>query len=81
MVYWYVRYNGHGLTIRVNFMIKCVCVDFGSNDFVTKTQPFPMDGYYRTDVISGVGYLRSDSVVPLVLRRVCCVMAGARVVK
>jgi hypothetical protein len=57
----------------------CVCVcgggGFGSNDFLTKMQPFLMDGHYRTDIISGVGYPRSDSVVPLVLRIVCCAMA------
>ena len=34
-------------------------------------QPFPMDGHYRTDVISSVGHPRSDSVVFLVLRMVC----------
>jgi hypothetical protein len=38
-----------------------------------------MDGHYRTDVISGVGYPRSDSVVSLVLRTVYCAMAGAPV--
>ena len=69
--------NGHGLTIRVNFMVKCVCVDFGSNGFVTKMQPFPMDGNYMTDVISGVGHLRLDPVVLLVLHTVCCALAGA----
>ena len=38
MVHRYVRYNGHELTIRVNFMVN-VCVwggGFGSNGFVTK---------------------------------------------
>jgi hypothetical protein len=50
---------------------------FGSNGFVTKMQPFPMDGHYRTDVISGVGHLRSDSIVPLVLCTACCAMAEA----
>jgi hypothetical protein len=42
MVYWYVRDNGHGLAIQVNFMLKFVCVcegegegGFGSNGFVT----------------------------------------------
>ena len=45
----------------------CVCVGFGSNGFMTKAQPFPMDGHYRTDVISGVGNPRLDLVVPLVL--------------
>ena len=58
-------------------MVKCVCVGFGSNDFVTKTQSFLIDGYYRTNVISGVGHLRSNSVVPLVLRTTYCAMAGA----
>jgi hypothetical protein len=36
-----------------------------------------MDGHYKTDVISGVGHLRSDSVMPLVLRTVCYAMAEA----
>jgi hypothetical protein len=52
----------YGLTLWSN-----VCVDFGSNGFMTKTQSFPMDGHYRTDIISSVGHLRSDSVMPLVL--------------
>jgi hypothetical protein len=76
MVHQYVQYNGHGLTIQVNFMVKCVCVGFGSNGFVTKTQSFPMDGHYRMNVISGVGHPRSDLVVPLVLRTIYCVMVG-----
>jgi hypothetical protein len=57
--------GGHGLTIRVNFMVKCV-YGFGSNGFVSKGQSFPMDGHYRTDIISSVGHLRSDLVLPLV---------------
>ena len=73
----YIRYNGYGLTIHVSFLVKCMCVGFGSNGFVIKTQPFPMDGHYRMDVISGVGHPRSNSVVPLVLHMVCCAMAGA----
>jgi hypothetical protein len=68
MVHRYVRYNGHGLTIRVNFMVNvCVCVSFGFNGFVTKAQPFPMVGHNRIDIISGVGHPRLDSLVPLVL--------------
>jgi hypothetical protein len=69
-----MRYNDHGLTIRVNFMVNvcvCVCVRFGFNGFVTKVQPFSMVGYYRMDIISDVGHLRPDSVMPLVL----CVVA------
>ena len=38
---------------------------------------FPIDGHYRTNFISGVGHPKSDLVVPLVLRMVCCAMAGA----
>jgi hypothetical protein len=45
---------------------------FGSNGFVTKMQPFPMYGHYRTDIISCVGHLRSELVVPLVLCTVVC---------
>jgi hypothetical protein len=40
-------------------------------------QSFPMDGYYRTDIISGVGHLGSNLVVPLMLCTVRCVMARA----
>jgi hypothetical protein len=56
----------------------CVCVGggggggFGSNGFVTKMQPFPMDGQCRTDIVRGVGHPRSDSVVLLVLCVVAC---------
>jgi hypothetical protein len=52
-------------------------VGFGSNGFVTKMQPLLMDGHYRTNVISGVGHPRSDSVIPLVLHTVYYAMAGA----
>ena len=54
-------------------MVKCVCDGgFESNYFVTKVQPFPMDGHYRTDIISGVGHLWSDLVVLLVLCMLAC---------
>jgi hypothetical protein len=45
----------------------CMRGHFGSNGFVTKAQPFLMNGHYRTDIISSVGHSRSDSIVPLVL--------------
>jgi hypothetical protein len=84
MVHRYVWYNDDGLTIQASFMVNvCVCVGggggggFGFNGFVTKMQPFPIDGHYRTDVISSVGHPRSDSVVSLVLYMVCCAMVGA----
>jgi hypothetical protein len=34
-------------------------------------QPFPIDGHYKTDVISGVRHSRLNSIVPLVLHTVC----------
>jgi hypothetical protein len=43
-----------------------------SNGFVTNVQPFLVDGHYRTDIISGVGQPRSNSVVLLVLCMVAC---------
>jgi hypothetical protein len=51
----------YGLTLWSN-----VCMGFRSNGFVTKGQPFPMDGHYRMDIISSVGHLRSDLVLSLV---------------
>jgi hypothetical protein len=36
-------------------------------------QPFPMDGHYRTDVISGMGHPGLNSVMSLVLRKACFV--------
>jgi hypothetical protein len=67
MVHRYVGDNGHGLTIHVNFMVKCMCVNgLGSNDcFVTRAAL--MSGYYKTYIISGVGHLRLDLVISLVL--------------
>ena len=68
-----------GLLYGLALLSMCVCGGFGSNDSLPMMQPFPMDGPYRTDVIMGVGHLKSDSVVPLVL---CTVyfraMAGHR---
>jgi hypothetical protein len=69
--------NGHGLTIHVSFMVKCVCYtglwihwfrDLGAtipNGSVT----------IRHTSLVGVGHSRSDSIVPLMLRMVCCAMA------
>jgi hypothetical protein len=50
----------------------CVIWGFGSIGFVIKVQPFPMNDHYRKDIISGVDYLRSDSVMQLVLCTVAC---------
>jgi hypothetical protein len=64
-----------GLLYGLVLWSVCVCGGFGPNGFVTKMQLFPMDGHYRTDVINGVDCPRSDSVMLLVLRTVCCAMA------
>jgi hypothetical protein len=78
MIHWYVRYNGHGLTIQFSFMVNVhVCGGFGSNGFVIIMQPFPIDGHYRTSVISCVGHPRSDAVMLLVLCMVRCAVTGA----
>jgi hypothetical protein len=72
MVHRYVRDNGHGLTIHVNFMVKCVCYFMvkceycGSNGYFV-TGAALMGGHYRIYIISGVGHPMSDSVMPLVL--------------
>jgi hypothetical protein len=56
-------------------MVKCVRGGGGGfeyNGFVTKVQPFPMDGHYSTNIISGVAHPRSDSALVLVLSMVVC---------
>jgi hypothetical protein len=55
MVHQYVWDNGHGHTIHINFMTKCVYyMGLGSNGcFVTDA--ILMDDHYKTDIISGVG--------------------------
>jgi hypothetical protein len=67
-----------GLLYGLTLWLMCVCGGgggFGSNGFVTKMQPFP--DHYRTNLISGIGHWRLDSVMPLVLSTVYCAMAGA----
>ena len=77
---WYTGMCGimaMGLLYELTLWSVCVGEGFGSNGFVTKMQPFPMDGHHRMDIISSVGHPRSDSIVLLVLRTVCCAMARA----
>jgi hypothetical protein len=58
MVHWYVRDNGHGLTIYVNSMVKCVCyMGLRSNDCFVANAAL-MSGHYRISIISSVGHLR-----------------------
>ena len=67
-----------GLLYRLALWSVCVWEGFRSNDSWPMMQSFPMDGHYRTNVISGVGHSRSDLVMTLVLRTICfCAMAGA----
>jgi hypothetical protein len=70
---------GHGLTIHVSFMVKCVCYtgllihwfrDLGAtipNSLVT----------IRWMSLVGMGHSRSDSIMSLMLCMVCYVMAEA----
>jgi hypothetical protein len=76
---WYIGTcgsNDYGLTIHVNFMVKCMCYmglwihwfhDYGatlSNGSVT----------IGWTLLVGVGHSRSDSIMLLMLRTVCCAM-------
>ena len=61
-------------------MVKYVCyMGLGSNGcFVTGASL--MSGHYKTDIISGMGHPRSDSVVLLVLCKVTYIIRGTGVV-
>jgi hypothetical protein len=73
--------NGHGLTIHVSFMVKHVCYTglwihwFCDHGTIIPNTSVTIG---RTSLVS-VGHSRLDSIVPLMLRMVCCVMAGALV--
>ena len=56
-----------GLLYKLHDMVKCVCyMSFGSNgSFMIGTAL--MGSHYRTNIISGVGHPKSDSVVLQVL--------------
>jgi hypothetical protein len=71
--------NGHGLTIHVSFMVKCVrYVKAVIHWFCDLDATIPNGSVTtgRTSLV-GVGHSGSDPIVPLVLRTVCCAMAGA----
>jgi hypothetical protein len=76
----YMQDNSHRLTIYVNLMVKCVCyMGLGSNGcFMADTAL--MGGHYRKEIISSVGYPRSDSVVLLVLCTIAYNIQGICVV-
>ena len=80
MVYRYVRDNGHELTIHVNFMVKCVYyMGIGSNDYFMASIAL-VGGHYKIDIINGVGHLRSNLVVLLVLCTIAYNIRGTSVV-
>jgi hypothetical protein len=56
-----------GLLYELYDMVKCVCyMGIESNDCFIANVALT-GSHYRTDIISGVGHLRSDLIVPLVL--------------
>jgi uncharacterized membrane protein len=80
---WYIGICGItaiGLLYRLSDMVKCVYyMSFGFNGcFVTNTTL--MGGYYKTNIISGVGHPMSDFVVSLVLGMVAYNIRGTGVV-
>ena len=71
--------NGHGLTIPVSFMVKCVSyTGLSIHWFLDHGATIP-NGSVTIGWTSlvGVGHPRSDSVVLLILRTVCCAMGRA----
>jgi hypothetical protein len=72
MVHWYVRDNGHKLTIYVNIMVKCMCYMGLESNGCFMAGVALTGGHYRTNIISSVDPPRSDSVMPLVLCMVAC---------
>jgi hypothetical protein len=71
--------NGHGLTIHVSFMVKCVCymglwIYWFHNPGATIPNGSVSIG--QTSLV-GMGHLRSDSIVSLMLHTVCYAITGA----
>jgi hypothetical protein len=70
--------NSHGLTIYVSIMVKYVCyTGLWIHWFRDPDATIPNDSVTigRTSVV-GVGHSRSDSIMPLILRMICCAIAG-----
>jgi hypothetical protein len=65
--------NGYGLTIHVSFMIKCVCYTrLWIHWFRDHGVTIPNGSIItRQTSLVGVGYSRSNSIVPLKLRTIC----------
>jgi hypothetical protein len=79
---WYIGTCGsigHGLTIYVSFMVKCVCYTglwIHWFCYHGATIPNGLVTIGQTSLV-GVGHSRPNLIVPLMLRIVCCAMAGA----
>jgi hypothetical protein len=79
---WYISTcdsNGHGLTIHVSFMVKCVYYTGLWIHWFCDPGATILNGSVtigRTSLV-GVNHSRSNSIVPLMLCTVCCGMAGA----
>jgi hypothetical protein len=70
---------GHGLTIHVSFIIICVYytglwIHWFCDHGATIPNGSATIGWTS---LAGVGHLRPDLIVPLMLRTVCCAMAEA----
>jgi hypothetical protein len=68
------------LLYKLSDIVKCMCyIDLRSNGcFVTSVAS--MGDHYKTDIISGVGHPRSNSVVPLALCMITYNIQGTGVV-
>jgi hypothetical protein len=79
---WYTNTcgsNAHELIIHVSFMVKCVCctglwIHWFCDPGATIPNGSVTIGW--TSLV-GVGHLRSNSIMPLILHTVCCALAGA----
>ena len=61
-------------------MIKCVCyMELGSNGFFMIGATLT-DSHYRANIISSVGHLRSDPIMPLMLCTIAYNIQGTSVV-
>jgi hypothetical protein len=68
------------LLYKFSDVVKHVCyIGLGFNGFFM-TGVTLMGGHYRTDIISSVGYLRLESVMPLVLCTVAYNIRGTGVI-
>jgi hypothetical protein len=65
--------NGHGLTIHVSFMVKCVYYTGFWINWFRDLGAIIHNGSVtigRTSLV-GVGHSRSNSIMPLMLRTIC----------